>query len=141
MKKSDFKQITDIYLKTCREIILSQGNCMGMDCEACLFSSDNTKLNCGGNNKETLKLCEEAIKLFSVRNIKPTKLKHHKVTRNELKKFYTYLRRKYSIMGEKTNDLNSSNELENAIENIIDEIVKKALIEQKEKALLRINSL
>lgn len=142
MERKDFKKITKENLKTCREIILSRGDCMGIECEACLFCSTNTNLNCGGNNKETLALCEEALKLFGKKDEKKVyRLKHHHITRNEMKKFYTYLKQKYGVAGEKTNDLNSYDKLDEAISKTIDDIVRKALREQKEKALLRINSL
>lgn len=142
MEREDFKIINEKNLETCRKIISQGGNCLDVECEVCLFSSTNTKLNCGGNNEETLNLCKEAIKKFGKKGEnKVHKLKHHQVTRNELKKFYTYLRKKYNVAGERTNDINSSDKLEEAIEKIIDSIVKRALREQKEKALLRINSL
>lgn len=139
MERKDFKIISKENLKICREIVKSQGDCMGIECETCLFSSDNTKLNCGGNNKETLRLCEEALERFGEKREK--KIRHHHITRNELKKFYTYLRKKYEIVGERTNDLNSYDKLEEAISETVDKIVRRALREQKEKALLRINSL
>ena len=139
MERGDFKRITRENLKTCREIVLSKGDCMGIECETCLFSSENTKLNCGGNSKETLALCKEALEKFGEK--RKTKIRHHHITRNEMKKFYTYLKQKYGVAGEKTNDLNSYDKLDEAITKTIDDIVRKALREQKEKALLRINSL
>lgn len=64
MKREDFKIINEKNLETCRKIISQGGNCLDVECEVCLFSSTNTKLNCGGNNDETLNLCKEAIKKF-----------------------------------------------------------------------------
>ena len=46
MERKNFKKITRENLKTCREIVLSKGDRMGIECETCLFSSENTKLNC-----------------------------------------------------------------------------------------------
>lgn len=139
MERKDFKIISKENLKTCREIVKFQGDCMGIECETCLFSSDNTKLNCGGNNKETLKLCKEALEMFGEK--RKTKIRHHHITRNEMKKFYTYLKQKYGVTGEKTNDLNSYDKLEEAISKSIDNIVERALKEQKERVLYKINSL
>lgn len=133
MERKDFKKITKENLRTCKEIILSKGDCMGIECENCLFCNENTNLNCGGNNRETLNLCMEALEKFG------KKRKSNHITRNELKKFYTYLKQNYNIVGEKTNNLNSYESLENAISKIIDDIVRKALREQKERFLLRIN--
>lgn len=127
MQRKDFKIITKEHLKTCGEIVRSKGDCMGIECEKCVFSSSNTKLNCGKDNRETLALCEEFLKKFGVDKERVSRNTH--LTRNELKKFYTYLKRKYQINGEKTNDINSFDKLEIAIEKTVDEIVKKRLIQ------------
>ena len=137
MNKKDFKKITIKNLKTCRKIVLLKGDCMGIECETCLFSSENTKLNCGGNSKETLALCKEALEKFGEK--RKTKIKHHHITRNEMKKFYTYLKQKYGVAGEKTNELNSYKNLERGIKKVIDEIVTLALIEQKKEILAKID--
>lgn len=137
MERKDFKRITRKNLKTCKEIISSQGDCIGIECEDCLFSCENTNLNCGGNSKETLKLCEEALRKFGEKRVK--KVRHHHITRNEMKKFYTYLKQKYGVAGEKTNDLNSFENLERGIEKVIDEIVDGALTEQKKEILAKID--
>lgn len=140
MERKDFKKITGENLKTCRKIILAQGECLDIECEDCLFSSSNTNLNCGGNDEETLRLCEEALKKFGEKKGKKI-LRHHRITRNEMKKFYTYIKQKYEIVGERTNDLNSYDKLEEAISKSIDNIVERALKEQKERVLSKINSM
>lgn len=137
MERGDFKRITRENLKTCREIVLSKGDCMGIECETCLFSSENTKLNCGGNSTETLALCKEALEKFGEK--RKTKIRHHHITRNEMKKFYTYLKQKYGVDGEKTNELNSYENLERGIEKVVDEVVTLALIEQKKEILAKID--
>lgn len=137
MERGDFKKITRENLKTCREIVLSKGDCIGIECETCLFSSENTKLNCGGSSKETLALCKEALEKFGEK--RKTKIKHHHITRNEMKKFYTYLKQKYGVAGEKTNELNSYENLERGIEKVVDEVVTLALIEQKKEILAKID--
>lgn len=139
MERKDFKIISKENLKNCRKIVASNGDCAEIECEDCLFSFNNTRLDCGGDSEKTLRLCEEALEIFGEKREK--KVRNHHITRNELKKFYTYLRKKYGIVGERTNDLNSYDKLEEAISETVDKIVRRALREQKEKALLRINSL
>lgn len=143
MERKDFKKITIENLKTCEKIVKAQGKCLDIECETCLFSSRNTRLNCGGNDRETLVLCEEAIRKFGGKKERVEKkiLRHHRITRNEMKKFYTYIKQKYEIVGEKTNDLNSYDKLEEAISKSIDNIVERALKEQKERVLSKISSL
>lgn len=137
MERKDFKKITKRNLEICKKIIKNDGDCMDLeiDCEECLLNNENTTLDCGGSAEQTLALCKEAIEKFDKRK------RHHQITRNEMKKFYTYLRKKYCVVGDKTNDLNSYGELDKAISKIIDDIVRKALREQKEKILLRVNDI
>lgn len=44
MKKEDFKEITQEYIKTCKEIIKMEGDCGGEMCDTCPFHYRNTSI-------------------------------------------------------------------------------------------------
>ena len=42
MVKEDFKEITDYYLITAKDLVKDKGDCRNIDCNACPFNRANT---------------------------------------------------------------------------------------------------
>lgn len=64
MRKEEFKNLGEEYIKACEEIIFFDGDCAGMECKSCPFYFENySGVECiNWGKKELLKRTKEILK-------------------------------------------------------------------------------